>query len=35
LLNLSVVVSNEDLKNAVERLHAEFFRNPDAAVFAA
>jgi aspartate kinase len=35
LLNLSVVVSNEDLKKAVERLHAEFFRNPDAAVFAA
>jgi aspartate kinase len=35
LLNLSVVVSNEDLKSAVERLHAEFFRNPDAAVFAA
>jgi aspartate kinase len=35
LLNLSVVVSNEDLKKAVERLHAEFFRNPDEAVFAA
>jgi aspartate kinase len=35
LLNLSVVVSNEDLKKAVERLHGEFFRNPDAAVFAA
>jgi len=35
LLNLSVVVAQEDLKPAVERLHAEFFRNPDTAVFAA
>jgi aspartate kinase len=35
LLNLSVVVTQEDLKPAVERLHAEFFRDPDVAVFAA
>jgi aspartate kinase len=35
LLNLSVAVAQGDLKAAVERLHAEFFRNPDAAVFAA
>jgi aspartate kinase len=35
LLNLSVAVAQTDLKAAVERLHAEFFRNPDAAVFAA
>lgn len=35
LLNLSVVIAQEDLKPAVERLHAEFFRDPDAAVFAA
>jgi aspartate kinase len=35
LLNLSVVIAQEDLKPAVERLHAEFFRDPDVAVFAA
>lgn len=35
LLNLSVVVAQDDLTEAVERLHAEFFRNPDAAVLAA
>jgi aspartate kinase len=35
LLNLSVAVAQDDLKAAVERLHSEFFRNPDAAVFAA
>ena len=35
LLNLSVVVAQDDLKAAVERLHAEFFRDPDPAVFAA
>jgi aspartate kinase len=35
LLNLSVVVAQGDLKGTVERLHAEFFRDPDAAVFAA
>jgi Aspartokinases len=33
LLNLSVVVAQEDLKNAVQRLHSEFFSNPDPAVF--
>jgi aspartate kinase len=33
LLNLSVVVAQDDLKNAVERLHTEFFSNPDPAVF--
>ena len=35
LLNLSVVIAHEDLKRAVERLHAEFFRNPDPEIFAA
>jgi aspartate kinase len=35
LLNLSVVLAQGDLKAAVEQLHAEFFRNPDTAVFAA
>jgi aspartate kinase len=35
LLNLSIVVAQEDLKAAVERLHADFFSNPDPAVFAA
>lgn len=35
LLNLSVVVAQEDLRPAVERLHGEFFRDPDVAVFAA
>jgi aspartate kinase len=35
LLNLSVVIAQEDLENAVKRLHSEFFRDPDAAVFAA
>jgi aspartate kinase len=35
LLNLSVVVAQDDLKQAVERLHGEFFRDPDTAVFAA
>lgn len=35
LLNLSVVVAQDDLKSAVERLHAEFFHEPDVAVFAA
>ncbi|HYP07923.1 MAG TPA: lysine-sensitive aspartokinase 3 [Bryobacteraceae bacterium] len=35
LLNLSVVVAQDDLKSAVERLHGEFFRDPDVAVFAA
>jgi aspartate kinase len=34
LLNLSMVVAQEDLKSAVERLHAVFFSNPDPAVFA-
>jgi aspartate kinase len=34
LLNLSVVVAQQDLKPAVERLHAHFFSNPDPAVFA-
>ena len=34
LLNLSIVVAQDDLKNAVARLHAEFFSNPDQAVFA-
>jgi aspartate kinase len=34
LLNLSVVVAQEDLKAAVERLHNDFFSNPDPAVFA-
>ncbi|HUS06808.1 MAG TPA: lysine-sensitive aspartokinase 3 [Bryobacteraceae bacterium] len=33
LLNLSVVVAQEDLKTAVEHLHAQFFSNPDPAVF--
>ena len=35
LLNLSVVVAQDDLSAAVEKLHREFFSNPDAAVFAA
>lgn len=35
LLNLSAVIAQEDLTPAVERLHGEFFRNPDTAVFAA
>lgn len=35
LLNLSVVIAQDDLKSAVELLHGEFFRDPDAAVFAA
>jgi aspartate kinase len=35
LLNLSVVVAQHDLKGAVERLHGNFFANPDPAVFAA
>ena len=35
LLNLSIVVAHPDLSAAVERLHSEFFRDPDAAVFAA
>jgi aspartate kinase len=34
LLNLSMVVAQEDLASAVERLHADFFSNPDPAVFA-
>jgi aspartate kinase len=34
LLNLSVVVAQDDLKTAVERLHADFFNDPDPAVFA-
>ena len=34
LLNLSVVISQEDLTTAVEALHAEFFSEPDPAVFA-
>jgi aspartate kinase len=33
LLNLSLVVSGEDLKRAVESLHAEFFAELDPAVF--
>lgn len=32
-LNLSLVVAEEDLKRAVESLHAEFFAEPDPAVF--
>jgi aspartate kinase len=35
LLNLSIVVSLDDLKEAVERLHAEFFSEVDPEVFAA
>ena len=35
LLNLSVVVAHDDLRTAVDRLHTEFFRDPDVAVFAA
>ena len=35
LLNLSVVVAQEDLRTAVERLHAEFFTEIDTEVFAA
>ena len=35
LLNLSVVVAQEDLRTAVERLHAEFFTEVDTEVFAA
>jgi aspartate kinase len=35
LLNLSIVVAQDDLKAAVERLHNDFFSNPDPAVFAA
>jgi aspartate kinase len=34
LLNLSMVVAQQDLKAAVERLHNDFFSNPDPAVFA-
>jgi aspartate kinase len=34
LLNLSIVVSLDDLKTAVERLHAEFFTEVDSEVFA-
>lgn len=34
LLNLSVVVAQTDLKDAVTQLHTEFFSNPDPAVFA-
>jgi aspartate kinase len=34
LLNLSVVIAQADLQSAVERLHADFFSNPDPAVFA-
>ncbi|MBI3280465.1 MAG: lysine-sensitive aspartokinase 3 [Acidobacteria bacterium] len=33
LLNLSVVVAGADLVRAVERLHDEFFSNPDPAIF--
>ena len=33
LLNLSVVVAGDTLHEAVEKLHAEFFSNPDPAVF--
>jgi hypothetical protein len=29
-----MVVAQQDLKAAVERLHSDFFSNPDAAVFA-
>jgi aspartate kinase len=35
LLNLSIVVAQDDLRRAVERLHAEFFAQPDPQVFAA
>jgi aspartate kinase len=35
LLNLSIVVAQEDLKSAVQRLHAEFFTELDREVFAA
>jgi aspartate kinase len=35
LLNLSVVVAESDLREAVARLHAEFFSDLDQAVFAA
>ena len=35
LLNLSVVVAQDDLRTAVERLHAEFFTETDPGVFAA
>jgi aspartate kinase len=35
LLNLSVVVAQDDLREAVERLHAEFFTEVDPEVFAA
>ena len=34
LLNLSMVVAQDDLRAAVERLHGDFFSNPDPAVFA-
>jgi aspartate kinase len=34
LLNLSIVISLDDLKAAVERLHAEFFTEVDSEVFA-
>ncbi|HYP14845.1 MAG TPA: lysine-sensitive aspartokinase 3 [Bryobacteraceae bacterium] len=34
LLNLSMVVSQDDLRSAVERLHSDFFGNPDPTVFA-
>jgi aspartate kinase len=33
LLNLTVVVSQDDLRRAVEKLHTEFFTEPDPAVF--
>lgn len=35
LLNLSIVVAQDDLKLAVERLHSDFFASLDPAVFAA
>ena len=35
LLNLSVVVAQDDLRTAVERLHTEFFTEIDPEVFAA
>ncbi|MCI0365003.1 MAG: hypothetical protein L0219_14090 [Phycisphaerales bacterium] len=33
LLNVSLVVAEEDVRRAVEGLHAELFENPDPAVF--
>lgn len=33
LLNISVVVAEKDLRQAVEALHAQFFREPDPEVF--